>query len=413
MEWHATWEEPFTAYLHHFDSLIGDARTRTTFTETVKGIVGAGSVVCQRIAAQSSVFAAVHNGAQRLIRLLKGESTTRSPHLDAEHLTATVRTQAVEQFGRATSDELWLIADGSDLRKPYAHALPYLMRVKALDGQLVKGYRTITVLGLTPKQRGILYHRLWSSQEPGVVSAPHEVQQALTSVSQAIAPLMPRMSVTWIVDREFDDGAVGRTIWEQNEHVVCRVKHTERLIRYQDRHGIWREGDIATARRHVRRLGQAETMMVVQRGRQKHPKQQRVPVELWACPIQLQYDANVRRPGEPAPAEQALWLVEVRLRDTKLDPWLLVTDWPVGDAASALRIFRMYRQRWAVEDSFKVSKECLGWEEVQVLNLRAIRTLVALAWVATGFLYDLGVTLEWAEVWLLARLAVCRREGLS
>ena len=64
----------------------------------------------------------------------------------------------------------------------------------------------------------------------------------------------------------------------------------------------------------------------------------------------------------------------------------------------------MYRQRWAVEDSFKVSKECLGWEEVQVLNLRAIRTLVALAWVATGFLYDLGVTLEWAEVWLLARL---------
>ena len=129
-----------------------------------------------------------------------------------------------------------------------------------------------------------------------------------------------------------------------------------------------------------------------------------MPVELWACPIQLRYDTNVRRPGEPAPAEQALWLVEVRLRDTKLDPWLLVTDWPVGDAASALRIFRMYRQRWAVEDSFKVSKECLGWEEVQVLNLRAIRTLVALAWVATGFLYDLGVTLEWAEVWLLARL---------
>jgi hypothetical protein len=404
MEWHATWEEPFTAYLQHFDSLIGDARTRTTFSETVKGIIAAGSVVCQRIAAQSAVFAAVHNGAQRILRLLKGESITRSPHLDAEHLTAKLRTQAVEQLGCASSDELWLIADGSDLRKPYAHALPHLMRVKALDGQLVNGYRTLTVLGITPKQRGILYHRLWSSQEPGFVSEPHEVQQALTTVSQAIAPLKPRMTVTWIVDREFDDVAVWRTIWEQNEHVVCRVKHTERLIRYQDRHGIWREGDIATARRHVRRLGQAETMMVVQRGRQKHPKAQRVPVELWACPIQLRYDTNVRRPGEPAPAEQALWLVDVRLRDTKLDPWLLVTDWAVGDAARALRIFRMYRQRWAVEDSFKVSKECLGWEEVQVLNLRAIRTLVALAWVATGFLYDLGVTLEWAEVWLLARL---------
>jgi hypothetical protein len=42
--------------------------------------------------------------------------------------------------------------------------------------------------------------------------------------------------------------------------------------------------------------------------------------------------------------------------------------------------------------------------EVQVLDLEAIRALVALAWVAAGFLYDLGMTLEWAEVRLLARL---------
>ena len=74
------------------------------------------------------------------------------------------------------------------------------------------------------------------------------------------------------------------------------------------------------------------------------------------------------------------------------------------DEPSAVRIFRMYRQRWAAEDSFKFTKDCLGWEEVQVMDLEAVRTLVAPAWVAAGFLYELGVTLEWAEVWLLARL---------
>lgn len=74
------------------------------------------------------------------------------------------------------------------------------------------------------------------------------------------------------------------------------------------------------------------------------------------------------------------------------------------DEQQAVRIFAMYRQRWAVEDSFKVTKECLGWEEVQVLDLRGIRTLVAMAWVAAGFLSQLGVTLEWAEVQLLAKL---------
>ncbi len=39
-----------------------------------------------------------------------------------------------------------------------------------------------------------------------------------------------------------------------------------------------------------------------------------------------------------------------------------------------------------------------------MLTLDAVRRLVALGWVAAGFLYALGVTLEWAEVRLLTRL---------
>ena len=55
-------------------------------------------------------------------------------------------------------------------------------------------------------------------------------------------------------------------------------------------------------------------------------------------------------------------------------------------------------------DAFKFLKTVLGWEEVQLLDLRGIRTLVALGWVAAGFLFNLGVTFEWAEVQLLAKL---------
>jgi hypothetical protein len=50
------------------------------------------------------------------------------------------------------------------------------------------------------------------------------------------------------------------------------------------------------------------------------------------------------------------------------------------------------------------TKKCLGWEEGQVLDLRGIRMLVALAWMAARFLYELGVTLEWEAVQLLAKL---------
>lgn len=151
-------------------------------------------------------------------------------------------------------------------------------------------------------------------------------------------------------------------------------------------------------------MASARTEMMVRRGRQKKKKRQQVTAEIRSCPLRLIYDTAVRREGEGEVAHKDLWLVEVKILRSTLKPWLLITDWPVEDAESAVRIFRMYRQRWAVEDSFKFTKGILGWEEVQLLDLQGIRTLLALAWVAAGFLYELGVTLEWEEVKLLARL---------
>ncbi len=43
MEWQSSWEDPIGVYLKPFNTLVGDKRTWTTFTETVKGIIQAGS----------------------------------------------------------------------------------------------------------------------------------------------------------------------------------------------------------------------------------------------------------------------------------------------------------------------------------------------------------------------------------
>src|SRR5260370_22192960 len=112
----------------------------------------------------------------------------------------------------------------------------------------------------------------------------------------------------------------------------------------------------------------------------------------------------LRRMGKGHLVTCVVWLVKGNVLGVYSYPWLLLTDWPVTDAASALRIFTMYRQRWSVEDSFKFLKTCLGWEEGQVLDLRGIRTLVALTWVAAGVLYQMVVTFDWIEVQLLAKL---------
>jgi hypothetical protein len=229
----------------------------------VKGLIGAGSLICQRIAAHSAQLSQGKKGSQRVLRLASGESTKRS-NIDAEHLTAQLRTDAAAYLGQASEEELWVVADCSDLRKPYASDLAYLMQVPALDGKgLVPGYRTLNVLGITPGRRGILYHRLFSSQAPGFVSEPAEVQQAVQTVSEALTPYKTNTTITWITDRGFDDVAVWRTMWEQDEHVVCRVYHFERTVALENTPGHWVQANLAGAQERVKPLARVQTRMEV------------------------------------------------------------------------------------------------------------------------------------------------------
>lgn len=329
--------------------------------------------------------------------MLTGETTRRSD-LDPDRIVATLRAAGVHQLQDA--DHVWVVFDGSDLRKPHAQAMEHLQRVRRLTGSgTVPGYATLTALGMAAGKRGLLYHRLYSSRAPDFVSEPAEVRTAIRAVGDSLAPT--GTEVTAIVDRGFDDQAVWEAMWAEGWHLVCRVKHEDRLVR------VTADGDlqplVAQAVR-LRPLAQVETEMVVQKERQPRPKRQPVTATIAAMSIIV---PTRWRPaaGDPEQThERACWLVEVRLARVPGPAWWLLTDHPVTTAEEATTIFRMYSQRWAIEDAFKVAKTCLGLEDVQVLGYDAIRLLVALGWVAAGFLFSLGVSLEWGEVRLLRRL---------
>jgi len=55
MEWKTTWNDPLTSYVAPH-TLIGDKRTHTTFDETIRGMIGAGSLICQLMAAHSAAL---------------------------------------------------------------------------------------------------------------------------------------------------------------------------------------------------------------------------------------------------------------------------------------------------------------------------------------------------------------------
>jgi hypothetical protein len=308
--------------------------------------------------------------------MLSGETTTRSD-LDPDRLVAKLGAHGVAALRE--EPHVWVVLDGSDLRKPHATQMEHLQRVRKLDGSgTVPGYATLNVLGIGRERRGILYHRLYSSRAPDFVSEPAEVRTAIRAVGAALAP--DDHAVTAILDRGFDDQAVWGELWVQGWTMVCRLKHRDRLVRPTPTAELV---PLVKAATRLRERARVDTEMVVQKAGQPRPKLQPVTAQTTA---------------------RACWLVEVRLARVPGEPWWLLTDRPVETAAQAAEVFRMYCQRWAIEDAFKVAKTCLGLEDVQVLHFDAVRLLVALGWVAAGYLFSLGVTLDWGEVRLLRRL---------
>jgi len=325
--------------------------------------------------------------------MAEGDSTKRS-RLDADNVTTILREQGVANL--RSEAELELVLDGMELRRPGAHEQEYLMSVKALDGSLVNGYRSFNVLGMGQEARGLLYHKLISSNTPDFSSENVEIKAAINQTEQALVGF--EGAKTWAIDMGFDNDDVWWEIWKHpHSHMVNRVYHMERIVEWQAVSGKWEERYLDATFQYLKHLASIETELEVRLQGQKYAKRQTVTVELSAVPIRV-YHPEDKSQTKP------VWLVRAKVTGAVGKPWYLLTDWPVNDADSALRIFRFYRRRWSVEDTFKFIKTSFGIEEVQMLSFEAVRRLVAYGWVAAGFLFHLGLTLEQPEVRLLAVL---------
>jgi hypothetical protein len=325
--------------------------------------------------------------------MAEGESTRRS-RLDADSITHVLREQGVAHLREEA--ELELVLDGMELRRPGAHEQEYLMSVKALDGSLVNGYRSFNVLGMGQEARGLLYHKLFSSNTPDFQSENVEIKTAINLTEQALIDFAG--DKTWAIDMGFDNDEVWWEIWRHaNSHLVNRVYHMERIVEWQTASGQWQERYLDATFPYLKHLATLETELEVRLQGQKYVKRQKVTVELSTVPLRVYHPTEKSR-------TKPVWLVRAKVVGAVGKPWYLLTDWSATDADSAVRIFWFYRRRWAVEDTFKFIKTSFGIEEVQMLGFEAIQRLVAYGWVAAGFLFHLGLTLEQPEVHLLAYL---------
>lgn len=101
--------------------------------------------------------------------LLKKTEERLSRHLAAPGLGRTVQRQIVAHAARRVAADTLIVVDPTDIRKPYAQAMPHLATVRdGSTGELVNGYWACVALACEPERRRVLplMQELWSAQAP-------------------------------------------------------------------------------------------------------------------------------------------------------------------------------------------------------------------------------------------------------
>ena len=370
-----------------YKTLLKDRRLHEGFDACVWGIIGSGSCKVSQIAASNPLTAPIKHSERRLRRLVHGEN--KRAELSAEALGGVLSSEGAKRL--KGEHEVLLVIDESDLRKPFASELEHLDTVRDLEGKPVSGFHTLVVLGIGESgQRALLYQTSFSAQAPNFKSVNDEYCKAIKQTSQALREQHVGR-LLWVMDRGFDARQLLSWIHERGECFVVRTQHPKRKAKMR------LDGPTKALQNWL-----TDTSPVGQ-----VPLAKRLFTNTSSKAV---YQVGVRVVKVELEQLPGIDVTAVELSHLKVaKPWLLLsnlrlTNEPAQQLTLATRIVQAYRQRWAIEDLFSWTKDALNWESVRVLDYSALRTLVAFAWLAAAFLFDLGPSLEQPEVLLLAQL---------
>lgn len=376
--------ESFTA---DYRDLFKDARLYKGFQATITGILASGTTRIRQIARAAPQTGVVAHSERRIRRLVHNQN--QRADISIEAITSKITAGGANRL--AGEAEVKVILDGSDLRKPHSTSLEFLSTVRALNGDLIPGYPTLNAIGIGANDvQALLYHKTFSPLEPEFKSEREEVRKAIEMITVALRAVGVGR-ITWILDRGFDDAKVIGWILKTGSCFVIRAAHNRNV----------RESIKGKPKKLFESLQSQPTLGTLEMQR----------------PIMTNGKVRKRKVTGVTRSLQT-WLLEpdVTLNAVNLEfkgvkekhpderGWVLLTNLPVGTADEAQRVVALYALRWAIEEVFAWTKTALEWEAVRVLEFEGFKRLVAFAWVAAAFVFNLGVRLEFSVVQRLALL---------
>jgi hypothetical protein len=222
---------------------------------------------------------------------------------------------------------------------------------------------------------GLLSGQIWTRK--GRRTVPHDLREPSDKESQrwiatalAAKPLLAGAAmVTALGDRESDIFALYASTAEQRFHVIARSMHDRKLA---DDSGLYAASEA---------LAVVDQRTIVLSARAQRAER--------VVPLELRFGAvNLARPQSKflrhLPESLPLTLVDVREVDPQAGPeplhWRLLTTHPVVNAEQAWRIVEWYKQRWLIEQFFRVLKtQGFRLEDSQVTTADRLLKLVAIA----------------------------------
>jgi len=258
--------------------------------------------------------------------------------------------QLIENYGKIIAphfkekDNL-IIVDNSEIVKPYANKLEALGKVRdGSTGRIEKGYWTTNMIGVTPKAKHpiSLYSHLFSSTEKGFVSQNEETYKGLRHVQQ----IMGNRTATFVMDRDYDDVKMIKTILSQEDDFIIRLK--------KNRHLLYQNKKLNVRELALRRKGKINFRTEIKG---------------------TVYDLKVSHIAVEIPSLKGQKLTMVVVYGYGKDPMVLLTNKPVKKKKEVLSILKAYITRWRIEEMFRVQKTEFQLENVRVRTLRSLNRI--------------------------------------
>jgi hypothetical protein len=261
-------------------------------------------------------------------RLLASEALSLEAITDGLHANA--------RSSLAGDERVFVIEDGSEIRKEHSRKLESMMKVRSLDGHLVNGYRSENAIALSEdcKRVSLLEHRLFSSNEATFRSENVYIFHTIRSVAETLRKDNPRLPITVIGDRRYDDEKIFREVKRNGVDILIRAKHLDRKVLCgKDTSHL---SDVPLETVSEKRF---------EKMRMKNRVYQDVSVTISSRSVTLPGDT------EREPLDLTLIKAVLRVRGTPLfrEPLFLLASESAETGEDAYALYRRYLLRWNIE----------------------------------------------------------------